>query len=114
MRNDRQEFSKRRAKRTKSQRVCGGGLGWVHAKFLHLTHFRYNRASFIRQNFHLSVQSNSESLLFGFTLLHLAIGTENSYYFLNRSDPKLKQRRNSYSYFPALKTVFMTPDRNAV
>ena len=49
MRNDRQEFSKRRAKRTKSQRVGGGGLGWVHAKFLHLTHFRYNRASFIRK-----------------------------------------------------------------
>ena len=49
MRNDRQEFSKRRAKRTKSQRVCGGGLGWVHAKFLHLTHFRYNRASLSRK-----------------------------------------------------------------
>ena len=67
-----------------------------------------------KKNFHLSVQSNSESLLLGFTLLHLAIGTENSYYFLNRSDPKLKQRRNSYSYFPALKTVFMTPDRNTI
>lgn len=45
------------------------------------------------RNFHLSVESNSEFLLFGFTLLRLSIGTENSFFLkLIRSKTKTKAK----------------------